>query len=216
MSVQKALSIIDDSIKAVKTADKQDIKIHQDLELRQSVGNGKAYASQGNVTINILNQQVLVNLFELKEEIKNIQVLRLPNGQYGTPKHGLHMATRQYQINLVKKHLELCEGSILRTAKILQTTPHTIYKILEDEEFIKRGELASAYTKPCSVTARYASGERHGRSKLKFGEVWLIKKLISGGVGGRAISRMFKVSDATISKIGSGELWNSIPKMIEA
>ena len=207
MSVQKALSIIDDSIKAVKTADKQDIKIHQDLELRQSVGNGKAYASQGNVTINILNQQVLVNLFELKEEIKNIQVLKLPNGAYGTPKHGLHMATRQYQIRLVKKHLELCGGSIQKTAAMLQVSRHTIYAILKAEDAIKDGQLKNVYTKPCVPKCEYALGERYGNSKLRHGEVWLINRLLSEGVIARSIAPMFGVSEPTISKIRGGRAW---------
>lgn len=53
-------------------------------------------------------------------------------------------------------------------------------------------------------------GERNGNSKLKEGEVWLIKKLLANKVLGSKIAKMFKVNKCTISSIKHGRLWKHI------
>jgi len=57
----------------------------------------------------------------------------------------------------------------------------------------------------------YNRGENVFGAKLKEGEVWLIKKILhSGVVTQRMISKMFRVSDTTISDIKLGKIWTHI------
>ena len=54
-------------------------------------------------------------------------------------------------------------------------------------------------------------GESHSQSKLKDGEAWLIKKILSTKTVPQAyVARMFRVHPATISGINLGRLWSHI------
>jgi len=53
-------------------------------------------------------------------------------------------------------------------------------------------------------------GEKSGRSKLKDGEVWLIKKLWLSGIPSILIGKMFKVTPHHTARIGRDELWGDI------
>jgi DNA-binding NtrC family response regulator len=137
--IDKALALINESINAIKEAPKQDIKIEQDLELKQYIGKGKAYAVQGNIEINILNQSVLVNLFEIKQLLENVETLKLPDGRVLTePREGLHWLTQRYRIRLIKKAIEVC-GSKLGAARMLGLDRVTLYRTLKSEEDLNAG-----------------------------------------------------------------------------
>ncbi len=54
-------------------------------------------------------------------------------------------------------------------------------------------------------------GEESINSKLKHGEVWLIKKILHSGVTTQNfISKMFKVSRYSINDINSGKFWSQV------
>lgn len=53
-------------------------------------------------------------------------------------------------------------------------------------------------------------GEKAHHSILKNGEVWLIKKLLTGRISGIMIAKMFKVSTDTIYHIKKGWTWKHI------
>ena len=53
-------------------------------------------------------------------------------------------------------------------------------------------------------------GEKAHHSKLKDGEVWLIKKLLAGGIARSMIAKMFKVHQETIGCIKKGWTWKHI------
>lgn len=54
-------------------------------------------------------------------------------------------------------------------------------------------------------------GEKSNWSKLKNGEVWLIKKLLSSGMlDHEFIGKMFRVSRATITYIANGKTWRHV------
>jgi len=53
-----------------------------------------------------------------------------------------------------------------------------------------------------------SKGEKNAHSKLKEGEVWLIKKLLKSSIlYQREIAKMFKVDPSTVSRINIGETW---------
>ena len=58
----------------------------------------------------------------------------------------------------------------------------------------------------CSVPV----GEKTSQAKLKDGEVWLIKKLLAGGIHQNKIAKMFKMSTGAISSIALGWTWRHI------
>jgi hypothetical protein len=59
-------------------------------------------------------------------------------------------------------------------------------------------------------------GSKNGSSKLKEGEVWLIKRILASGILRRksiahvCLSKMFKVDRRTIRRIEDGEKWKQI------
>jgi len=53
-------------------------------------------------------------------------------------------------------------------------------------------------------------GEQQGNSKLKNGEVWLIKKLLWHGLSTRKIAKIFKVGKSAIHSISSKRTWSHI------
>lgn len=53
----------------------------------------------------------------------------------------------------------------------------------------------------------YPTGEKAGSSKLKDGEVWLIRRLLWFDVSKIKISKMFRASISTIYQISSGQMW---------
>lgn len=60
------------------------------------------------------------------------------------------------------------------------------------------------------VENRGLKGEKNNGSKLKEGEVWLIKKLLSFGVVPFRIAKMFKISPSTAQRIKGGKIWKEV------
>ena len=59
--------------------------------------------------------------------------------------------------------------------------------------------------------AETIKGEKHGNSRFKNGEIWLIKKLLaSRKISQRQIARMFNTNQSHISAISIGKVWNHI------
>ncbi len=59
--------------------------------------------------------------------------------------------------------------------------------------------------------ANMPKGERCGNSKLKEGEVWLIRKIHKAGVvSQRYIAKMFRVSQSTINNIVKNYHWKNV------
>lgn len=77
----------------------------------------------------------------------------------------------------------------------------------------KSKNMIHAYENGLEISIK---GEKHGRSKLKEGEAWLIKRILNSQlfknkiITQNFISKMFKVSFGTISKIKRGILWSHI------
>lgn len=57
---------------------------------------------------------------------------------------------------------------------------------------------------------RRGKGDRGHNARLKRGEVWLIKKLLLGGVSQSVIAKMFRVSDTHITRIKQGVTWGDV------
>jgi hypothetical protein len=53
-------------------------------------------------------------------------------------------------------------------------------------------------------------GERSGKSKLKSGEVWLIRRLLGAKFSIRSIAKLFKISSNVIWGIKSGKRWPGV------
>jgi len=85
---------------------------------------------------------------------------------------------------------------------------------LENLEYCTKSKnMIHAYENGLEISVK---GEKHGRSKLKEDEVWLIKRILDSDlfrdkkITQDFISKMFKVSFGTISKIKRGVLWSHI------
>ena len=94
-------------------------------------------------------------------------------------------------------------------------------KKLMSEHTDNKGENNPNYGKHQSeetrkLMSKQKKGENNSQSKLKNGEVWLIKKILnsdyykSGKINQTYIGKMFKVSIQTISKIKNNKSWKHI------
>jgi len=61
-----------------------------------------------------------------------------------------------------------------------------------------------------------ASSKRGGEyhSKLKEGEIWLIKRLLKNNINGRNICKMFRISESLVSKIKTDQAWKHVGESI--
>jgi len=85
---------------------------------------------------------------------------------------------------------------------------------LENLEYCTKSEnMIHAYKNRLETPIK---GEKHGRSKLKENEVWLIKKILNSDLYADKkitltfIAKMFKVRLETISKIKNGIIWSHL------
>jgi len=85
---------------------------------------------------------------------------------------------------------------------------------LENLEYCtKSRNMIHAYENGLEISVK---GEKHGRSKLKEDEVWLIKRILNSDlfrdkkITQDFISKMFKVNFGTISKIKKGTIWSHL------
>ncbi|WP_223643996.1 tyrosine-type recombinase/integrase [Corallococcus sp. EGB] len=72
---------------------------------------------------------------------------------------------------------------------------------------LKRAGLVDGYEHTCGTTRAPATGERHGRAKLKAAQVRDVRRRAAAGEGPTALAKAFGVSRRTIGLIIKGERW---------
>jgi len=124
--IGKALGLIDDSIRSIRDAHNEDIKIYQDLTLSQR-GGGKMIANQGNIQINIVNQTVLLNLVELREILGRVSDADfLPT-----------LNIKELTDKACRKALEVSDGNKESAGKLLGVTSRCIRGWLNGNSYRK-------------------------------------------------------------------------------
>lgn len=114
-----------------------------------------------------------------------------------------HHTKRIHQLVLDIFSPKPCDGIVCNHDDLNKMNP-----ALSNLEWVTQSRnVQHAYEKGAAIGPK---GAINGQSKLKTGEVWLIKRLRKAKVKGCAVAKMFRISQATVSMIINSHRWKGI------